>query len=241
MKKNSLNCVAFVFARGGSKGVLRKNMQMLGGTPLIGHSILTAKLCSSIKRVVVSTDDDEIADTARHYGADVPFMRPFELAKDDSSEYETWKHAIKSYEQKYKEKIDIFVSLPPTSPLRSVSDVEICISEYMKNEADFVITVTESSRSPYFNMVKEDNLGFSILVNPPLEGQRYIRRQDVPRVYDMTTVAYVSSSDFILNSGSIFSGRVKSVVIPDDRAIDIDTKLDLEIAEFLYNNKVLAS
>jgi CMP-N-acetylneuraminic acid synthetase len=231
------NCVAFIFARGGSKGVPRKNIRDLGGIPLIAYSIQIALECSSINCVVVSTEDEEIASISRKYGAEVPFMRPVELAGDDSNEYDAWKHAISSFEEISHEKIDVFVSLPPTSPLRSVSDVENCIHEYTKTEADTVITVKEATRSPYFNMVRDDDEGFSHIVNLAPDGARYIRRQDVPVVYDMTTVAYVSSPAFILNSDSIFSGKVRSVLVDDERAIDIDTMLDFKFAEFLITEK----
>ncbi len=232
-----MNCVAFIFARGGSKGVPRKNIRDLDGVPLIAHSIEFAHECHLINRVVVSTDDEKIAEVAREYGAEVPFMRPPELAGDRSSEYDAWKHAINAFEQLCQEKIDVFVSLPPTSPLRATIDVENCIREFIETEADIVITVKEASRSPYFNMVRNDEQGFSRLVNLAPSGTRYIRRQDVPIVYDMTTVAYVSSPEFILNSDAIFSGKVRSVLVPDERAIDIDTMLDFRFAEFLSAQK----
>lgn len=235
ISEKKINCVAFIFARGGSKGVPRKNIRALGGVPLIAHSIRIGLQCPSIDRVVVSTDDEEIAAIARKYGAEVPFMRPGELAGDRSSEYDAWKHAISSYEHFYGEKADIFVSLPPTSPLRSIIDVEKCVHTYMNTEADVIITVKEAARSPYFNMVKSDSEGFFHVVNLAPDGTRYIRRQDVPHVYDMTTVAYVASPEFIVNSESIFSGRVGHVVVPDERAIDIDTILDFKFAEFLID------
>jgi CMP-N-acetylneuraminic acid synthetase len=230
-----VNCVAFVFARGGSKGVPRKNIRNLGGLPLISYSIKSAKACPSINQVVVSTDDEEIASVARQFGAAVPFMRPPELAGDCSSEFDAWKHAIKMYEKTTREKIDVFLSLPPTSPLRSVVDIENCIREYTETKADIVITVKNAARSPYFNMVRNDDEGFAHLVITAPDGTRYTRRQDVPDVYDMTTVAYVSSPDYILSSESIFSGKVKCVIVPDERAIDIDTMLDFNFAEFLLN------
>lgn len=235
--ERQLNCVAFIFARGGSKGVPRKNIRKLAGLPLIAYSIITAQQCAAISRVVVSTDDEEIAAVAREYGAEVPFLRPSELADDHSSEYDAWKHAVATYEDVCRDKIDIFVSLPPTSPLRSVLDVENCIREYVETAADVVVTVKGAARSPYFNMLKHDAEGDSHLVNVTSDGSRYVRRQDVPEVFDMTTVAYVSSPEFILNSNSIFSGRVRSVLIPDERAVDIDTMLDFNFAEFLITRK----
>lgn len=226
-------CVAFIFARGGSKGLPRKNIRSLNGIPLIAHSILVGLESSLINRVVVSTDDQEIADIALKYGAEVPFMRPAELAEDQSSEYDAWKHAIAEYEKAYADSFSIFISLPPTSPLRSVSDVDDCIREYTNTDADTVVTVKTATRSPYFNMLKNDENGYSTLVNLTSDGSRYIRRQDVPVVFDMTTVAYVSSPDFILGSDSIFSGKVRSLLIPEERAIDIDTLLDFRFAEYL--------
>ena len=231
------NCIAFIFARGGSKGVLRKNIKLLGNIPLIAHSINVAQKCPSIAQVIVSTDNEEIAKISKKYGAKVPFIRPAELAQDKSNEYQAWKHAILEYQKIYHKKIDIFVSLPPTSPMRCVSDVEKCIQEYKTTEVDTVVTVKEASRNPYFNMLKNDDKGFASLVNFGVSGKRYIRRQDAPKVFDMTTVAYVSSPDFILNSNSIFDGKIKSILIPDERALDIDTLLDFKFAEFLMYDK----
>lgn len=236
--QSDLNCVAFIFARGGSKGVPRKNIRNLGGIPLIVHSIRVAEQCAWIKRIVVSTDDVEIANVARQFGAEVPFMRPAELAGDRSSEYEAWQHAITTFESTCGENVDIFVSLPPTSPLRSVVDVDNCIGELLNTDADMVVTVKEAVRSPYFNMLHNDDGGYAHLVNLAPDGTRYIRRQDVPAVFDMTTVAYVSRRDFILASDSVFSGKVRSVLIPDQRAVDIDTELDFKFAEFLCAEKV---
>ena len=224
---------AFIFARGGSKGVPRKNIRQLGGIPLLAHSIKQAQASPSIARVIVSTDDKEIAAVAMEYGAEVPFMRPAQLAGDRSSEFEAWKHAVEEIQG--LEQFDLFVSLPATSPLRSVDDIENCIKEYIVSDADVVVTVKEASRNPYFNMLKVDREGYSQLVNTGNDGERYTRRQDVPEVYDMTTVAYVATPDFILSSEGVLDGRVRSVIIPDERAIDIDTPLDFEIAEFLYS------
>lgn len=235
MRNMNSNCVAFIFARGGSKGVPGKNIRMLGGIPLIAHSIKMAQSCSFIKQVIVSTDDHNISKVAKDFGAEVPFIRPAELAGDHSSEYDAWKHAINEYKKIYQKNIDVFISLPPTSPLRNREDIKNCYDEYLNSEADMVITIKEASRSPFFNMVKIDNNGWSGLVNLAPDGHRYIRRQDVPPVYDMTTVAYVSSPDFILNSDSIFDGRIKSVLVPEERALDIDTMFDFRVAECLVN------
>ena len=135
-KKNKENCVAFIFARGGSKGIPGKNKFKLNGKPLIAHSIEIALECPSICDVIVSTDDRNIAQIAKKFGALVPFMRPAELATDDSNEFDSWKHAINEYEKIYNNKIDIFISLPATSPLRLVDDIENCIKKYREDSAD---------------------------------------------------------------------------------------------------------
>ena len=106
------NCVAFIFARGESKGIPRKNIRELDGMPLIAHSINLARSCPSINQVVVSTDDAEISDIALRYGALVPFIRPAHLAGDTSSEHEAWQHAVREYEKIFHKEIDLFISLP---------------------------------------------------------------------------------------------------------------------------------
>ncbi len=227
-----MNCkkrLAFIFARGGSKGVPGKNTKNFGGLPLIAHAINLAQKCSMIDEVIVSTDDENIAAISKDYGASVPFIRPAIYSGDQSSEIEAWKHAIKTIGTGF----DTFVSLPPTAPLRNIDDVNKCIKEYESTDADLVITVKEASRNPFFNMIKLDADNYASILNKNLEGKTYIRRQDVPVVYDMTTVAYVSSPKFVLKMETIFSGKTRSVLIPNERAVDIDTQLDFDFAEFL--------
>ena len=124
--------VALICARGGSKGLPGKNIKSLGGVPLIGRSIQIAKQVNRIDRVIVSTDSEIIANIAREYGAEVPFMRPTELAKDTSSEWPVWQHALGYLERSDPKRLDGIISLPTTAPLRDVLDVENCIDEYEK-------------------------------------------------------------------------------------------------------------
>jgi N-acylneuraminate cytidylyltransferase len=220
--------IALICARGGSKGLPGKNIKPLGGIPLIGRSIQVAKQVSRIDRIIVSTDSEEIAEVAREYGAEVPFMRPEELAQDNSSEWLVWQHTLDFLKKNDSNIIDGLVNLPTTAPLRSVIDVENCLDEYEKGDVDVVITVTDAHRSPYFNMVTNDKDGYSSLV---ISGNNIVCRQDAPIVYDMTTVAYVIKPKFMQNSMGLFDGRIRSVKIPVERAIDIDTELDFRIAE----------
>lgn len=219
---------AFVFARGGSKGLPGKNLLPLGGIPLIGHSINIAKSMPQISKVFVSTDDDEIKKVAEHYGA-VVIDRPAELAGDKSPEWEAWRHAIR-YLEEAGEEFDTFLSLPATSPLRSKSDVEAAIAA-LDSDTDAVITVTPASRSPYFNMVSRSDDGVCRILSP---SNGFSRRQDAPEAFDITTVAYALRKDFILNAGKLFDGRVKSVVVPKERAVDIDDGWDFAFTEVIY-------
>ncbi|MBN1876995.1 MAG: acylneuraminate cytidylyltransferase family protein [Anaerolineae bacterium] len=221
-----------IFARGGSKGVPRKNIRPLAGKPLIGYAIETALASKRVNFVVVSTDDEEIAEISRQYGAQVPFMRPVELARDDTPEWLAWRHTIQTVKAlKSGLEMAAFVSIPPTAPLRHASDVDACIQKLLGSDADIVITVKKAERNPYFNMVSINEQDYAHLVIPPK--QTVYRRQDAPQVYDMTTVAYAARPDFILNASSIFDGKVQAVVVPSERALDIDTELDFQIAALL--------
>jgi CMP-N-acetylneuraminic acid synthetase len=226
-----MSTFAFVFARGGSKGVPRKNLMPLGGLPLLAHSIRTAQQLPSVTGVWVSTDDEEIASVAREFGAGL-IQRPPELASDSASEWLAWRHAVTHLQQAGRP-FQTFLSLPATSPLRGTQDAQSCLDALDEN-TDVVVTVTPASRSPYFNMVTRDEQGRTKVV---LHDPNIRRRQDAPVVYDMTTVAYVTRPDFILNQSGVFSGRVRSVVVPRERAVDIDDPIDLLLAQALFDKR----
>ncbi len=228
-----MKAVAFIFARGGSKGLPGKNIRPLGGKPLIAWSIEHALSVKRVERVIVSTDSEEIAAVARDFGAEVPFMRPSELAQDTSPEWLAWRHALNYLRESTGVLPEVMVSVPTTAPLRLTVDIENCLDEYVKGDADMVITVTEAHRSPYFNMVKTKADGTVGLVNPPQSAIAH--RQDAPVVYDMATVCYVANSEFVMTHNATFEGKVKAVHVPTERAIDIDTLLDFQIAESLLN------
>jgi N-acylneuraminate cytidylyltransferase len=230
---------AFIFARGGSKGVPRKNIRDLAGKPLIAHTIDIARAAPSLGEVFVSTDDEEIAEVARAHGAQVPFLRPAELAGDTASEWLAWRHAI-VWVARNEGVFDLFVSLPTTSPFRSIEDVEACI-RIMRDEpeTDVVATVKPADRSPYFNMVRIDENGAAQLVIPP--SGPVVRRQDAPAVYDMTTVCYAARPRFVLEKSGLFEGRLRVVEVPAERALDIDTPFDFAIAEYLAEARDRAS
>jgi N-acylneuraminate cytidylyltransferase len=202
---------------------------LLEGKPLIAWSIEHALAVEKIDRVIVSTDCEEIAETARNYGAEVPFIRPSNLAEDDTPEWLAWRHALNYLMETSGSLPDIMISLPATAPLRLPIDIDNCLYEYEKGDVDAVITATDAHRNPYFNMIKLNADGFVSLVNSSKSG--IVRRQDVPIVYDMTTVCYVLSPEFVMTHNALFEGKVKMIHVPAERAIDIDTLLDFHIAE----------
>ncbi len=228
-----MKATAFIFARGGSKGLPGKNIRSLGGKPLIAWSIEHAFSVKRIERVIVSTDSVDIVNVAREYGAEVPFIRPSELARDDSPEWLAWRHALNYLLDTEGALPEVMVSVPTTAPLRLPLDIENCLDEYEKGDADIVVTVTDAHRSPYFNMVKAQADGTIGLVIPPQSV--IVRRQDAPAVYDMATVAYVVRPEFVMTHNATFEGQVRAVHVPTERAIDIDTLLDFQIAECLLN------
>ena len=223
---------AFIFARGGSKGIKGKNMVSFNGKPLIVNSFEIAKQIDCIDNIYLSTDSEEMANLARSYGVFV-IKRPKELATDNSPEWLSWQHAITKSNEIHG-KFEKFISLPTTSPLRLLSDVNKCLDALVKG-VDIVITATESQRSPWFNMVKIDSSGKTELL---LNNINVNRRQDAPKCFDMTTVAYVARPDFVIKSQGFWEGNVATVLIPPERAIDIDTKLDLDFARFLVDRRL---
>lgn len=218
---------AFIFARGGSKGLPKKNIKLLAGKPLIQYSIDIALASPLIEHVFVSTDDKEIANCAKNCGA-IIINRPPELATDDSPEWLSWRHAIEWVLEHYGH-FDEFISLPATSPLRNLEDIEVAIKKRRQTNADICIAITPASRSPYFNMVKYNDLGLIELVNKP--ETEVTRRQDAPKVFDITTVIYTATINFVMQKYGIFSGTVTCIEVPKDRAIDIDDIYDFRLAE----------
>ena len=222
--------IAIIPARGGSKSLPRKNIKLLAGKPLIAYTIETALKCKLLDRVIVSTDDTEIAAISKKHGAEVPFIRPRELALDTTPMLPVLQHAVSFIERNEKSHIDIVVLLQPTSPFREVSDIKNCIKKLENEKADSVVTVCEVEHNPYFVMMRfqNDNLV------PLLKMRELItRRQDAPNVYLLNGAVYVTRRDVLMNENKIFTDNTKAVIMPQERSIDLDRQLDFEFAEFL--------
>ncbi len=230
-QSDSQAVVCFIFARGGSKGLRDKNIRPLLGKPLIQRSIETAFEVPEISRIIVSTDSSQIAEIAAACGAEVPFIRPGYLASDTSPELDAWKHALTYLQIEESSLPNTMVSLPTTAPLRSVGDVSEAIQLFLRTDSDLVVAVSEAQRNPYFNMLIKDNDLFKLANS----SRNISRRQEAPDFYDLSTVVYVASTKFVLGASRIFDGKTRAIVIPKERALDIDDLFDFRYAEFLLN------
>lgn len=228
--------VGAICARGGSKGVRRKNLRMLNGKPLIYYTVECARQCHRLDRVVVSTDDEEIAQAARQYGAEVPFMRPAHLAQDDSSKWDVFRHLVETLESLEGRRVDILVDLDTGVPLRQPEDITKCIEALIESDADVVVTAYEPERNPYFNMVEVGADGYA-RISKPLE-EPITRRQDAPNVYGLSPAVYALRRDALWKYGHWAHSKMKISLLPRERAVDIDTELDFRFVEFLMANKI---
>lgn len=220
----------FIFARGGSKGIKNKNIYKINRKPLIQYSIDVAKKICKDSDIYVSSDSKNIIDIAKKNNISY-IKRPKNISGDRSIELDAWKHAI-FYLNKKNIFFNKFISLPATSPLRSVNDVKKCINLLDKN-TDIVVTVGKAKKSPWFNMLKKNNLGYYKLI---YSKKYFFNRQEAPKIFDMTTVAYVSKPEYIIKTNHILKGKVKTIFIPEERSLDIDTIFDMKIAEILIRN-----
>jgi CMP-N-acetylneuraminic acid synthetase len=223
---------ALICARRNSKGLVGKNLKPLGGIPLIVHSINIAKQSSLIDHIFVSTDCPLIAETAKKAGAEVPYLRPEYLAEDTSPEWLVWRHAIENF---FDDKTAPIVVLPPTGPLRQLDDVNRAIRLFFEQDCDIVITTTPAHRNPNFNMVKNDGNGLVSLAQT--NSTAIHRRQDGLEYFDITTNCYVVDPVFVIENNNIFDGEVRQIIVAPETAVDIDTQLDLDWAEFLWNRR----
>lgn len=217
-------------ARKGSKGVPGKNVKTVLGKPLIAYAIECGLKCPSIDHLIVTTDSEQIASIARQCGADVPFIRPDELAGDTTPMLPVLQHAVTASEEYYQKTVEALLLLDPTGPLRTVDDVEGCLKLFKDSDCDAVVSGNKAHRSPYFNMVMPNN-GYVRLVIPTPEPIG--RRQDSPPVYDLNTIVWIYSRKALMEECVRIPERTLLYVVPCERAIDIDTELDFKILEFM--------
>jgi len=231
----SLRVLAVVPARGGSKGIPRKNLQLLGGKPLVALAVEAGRSASLVSRVLCSTDDPEIADAARAAGAEVPFLRPPELARDTAEDWPVFMHALDFLEREESWLPDIVVNLRPTSPLRRPSHVDAAIQLLQDTGADSVKAVCLARQHPHKMWLRQPDGRIEPFLNTPF---RLARGPDVPRaelqdVYWQNGVVDVTRREVILEQKTIIGRRVAGLVTEPADSIDIDTPLDLALAELV--------
>lgn len=220
--------LATINARGGSKGLPGKNIRDLGGLPLIAWSIREARRSACIDRLIVSSDDEGILAVARSHGAETPFVRPPELARDDTPGVDPVLHAVDALggPQAY----DYIVLLQPTSPLRVVEDIDGCIAACLDAGHPCMLTVTEADKSPYY-MFNMDPNG---LLSPVIAQERFhTRRQDLPRVVVPNGAVYVADCAWLARTRSYLTPETRGYEMPRERSQDVDNLLDFDICELL--------
>lgn len=225
--------LAVIPARSGSKGLPGKNVRLFGGIPLIAHSILLARRCPEVTRTIVSTDSEEIADVAVRFGAEAPFLRPPELARDETPIWPVIRHAVEQVGR-----YDVVLLLEPTSPARLPTDVSGALVRLTQSPgADGVVGVSRPSFHPVWHAVVENN-GYMEHLLP--EGRRYGRRQELPVVYRINGSLYAWRKEFVEREReSWLHGRHVLYEIPEERALNIDEQREFELAELMLERGLL--
>ena len=219
-------------ARAGSKGLPGKNTKLFGGKPLIVHSIdFALNNMTKGDELCISTNDDSVLAIASDLGIDVPFKRPEELASDIANSYDVIMHAIKYYED-INNHFDLVLLLQPTSPFRSQQDFESLMESY-NDDYEMVVSVKKSKENPYFTLFEENDNGF---LDKSKKGN-FHRRQDCPEVFAFNGSMYLMRVDALKKAPISEFKKIKKVLMPEERSIDIDTMADWTLAEFYLNNQ----
>jgi CMP-N,N'-diacetyllegionaminic acid synthase len=232
-----LNLLLVIPARGGSKGISRKNLQLVGGRPLISYAIANALGASTVDRVIVSTEDEEIAAVALAWGAEVPFVRPAELSHDHISLIPVIAHAVKAMDD-LNWNPEIVVSLQPTAPLLSCESIDAGVKILLSTGCDSVASVRKVFHNHPYRVQQMDNKGRLQLLFP--QGERYLQRQDLPVFYCLSGGLYVrkrrllekwSGNDFCLGEDR------RGVEVDEKEALNIDSPMDLELFRVLIEQR----
>lgn len=220
---NNKSILAIIPARGGSKGVRRKNLRMVQGKSLLAHTIEIAKQSKYIDKLIVSSEDDEIIQAAEAAGAEVPFVRPEELASDKASGVATILHALSMLPY-----YDYVIVLQVTSPLRQAVDIDDCLRYCLQHKAAACVSVCETTESPYwmFRMNSDKMLDSIMTTDIPMQ------RQDLPVTYIINGAIYIAMSDWLQTNKSFLSAKTIGYVMPVERSLDIDTELDFTILKY---------
>ena len=228
-----LKCLALIPARGGSKGIPRKNIALVGGKPLLAWTIESALKANCIERVIVSTDDEQIAQVARDLGAEVPFLRPAELARDDTPGVDPLLHAVEwlaAHENYFPEWL---ILLQPTSPLRSSDDIEAAFALALDRHADAVVSTTPACIHPFWTKKIDETGRLSDFV---ASNKSETRRQDLPPAYAPNGAIYLIRRESLLAARNFFGDQTYAYVMPEERSLDLDTAWDLHLADLILRD-----
>ncbi|MBU0596315.1 acylneuraminate cytidylyltransferase family protein [Candidatus Bipolaricaulota bacterium] len=227
--------LAVVTARGGSKGIPGKNIRCVAGKPLIAWTLDCAARSERVGRILVSTDSEAIADVAREWGAEVPFLRPEELAQDDSPHVPVLLHALDWLQRNEDFCPDHVLLLQPTSPLRSTQDIDGAIALAAEKGADAVVSVSEALSHPrYLRSVAEDGR----LLSPDCEEGEYLPRQSLRPAYVLNGAIYLVRSTVLRERETFYTERTYAYVMPQERSLDIDSPWQLHLADVLLSGGV---
>src|SRR3989304_87172 len=226
---NGKRIVGIIPARGGSKGLPRKNVLPLRGKPLIAWTIEQAQASTCLDKVIVTTDNEEIASVARTHGAEVPFMRPRELASDNAKTIDVIYHALDWFEENF-ETFDIVVLLQPTSPLRRSTDINNVVEMLFSQKAGAIISVCETEHHPCWSNTLPHNRCMADFLRPELMNKN---RQELPTYYRLNGVIYAAYCTYLKNKHGFFGSETFAYIMPKERSIDIDTKTDFNFANYL--------
>jgi len=226
-------------ARGGSKRIPRKNLIKLAHKPLIAYTIEAGLHSPYIDTLVVSTDDREIADVAITHNAQVPFLRPIELARDESCTFEAIRHSIEYYRDIEKREFDFVVLLQPTSPLRDSSDINEALEFLIYKRADAVISVCEVEHSPLWTNTLPVDLSMAGFLRADVKN---LHSQDLRRYYRLNGAIYICNTRRLLAEKSFFiMDNVYAYIMPKEKSVDVDTMLDLKLCEILLKEGMRAT
>lgn len=228
--RQKLNILSVITARGGSKGVPGKNIKPLGGKPLIAYTIDAAKKSALITHLIVSTDDEVIAGVCRAHGADVPFLRPKELAEDKTPHLPVMQHAVNFMEDKLGIVFDFVVILQPTSPFRTVEDLDGTIQKLIDTGVDSAVSLVEIEENHPMKIKKLDGDFVKPYYMEETEG---VRRQDLPSAYKRSGAVYAMRRATLMDKNRLHGDMVAGFVVPKERSVDIDTPLDWIKVEYM--------
>lgn len=229
----SLDILSIIPARGGSKGLPRKNIKELCGKPLIAYTIEAAKESKLTNRVIVSTDDEEIACISKKYGAEIPYFRPKELSSDSSPTIDAILHMVGYLKESEGYNPDYILLLQCTSPLRNSKSIDESIKKLITSEFDALVSVCESEVNPYWsNIFDGDKLKYFIE-----EGKKINRRQDLPKVYRLNGAIYLIKTEALKAYRTFEPNSLTGYIMDEHSSIDIDTELDFKIAELIIKNR----